>query len=193
MTTLFLAERYMRNTEHHYGWFAISAHWLAAIMIIGLFGLGFWMVDLSYYDPWYKTGPDLHRSIGIILFTLMALRLVWKFIQVQPKPLDHYTKFERIVGHWVHRILYILAFGIMFSGYLISTADGRGIDVFELFQVPSLGELFADQEDLSGLIHKYAAYTLAGAVVLHLLGALKHHFIDKDITLKRMLGYRKQK
>lgn len=183
----------MKNTEHHYGWFAIGAHWIAAIMIIGLFGLGFWMVDLSYYDPWYKTGPDLHRSIGIILFGLMSVRLIWKLVQVQPKPLEHYTKIERTLGHLVHQLLYLLTFGIMISGYLISTADGRGIDVFELFQVPGLGELFADQEDISGLIHEYAAYTLVGAVALHVLGAFKHHFIDKDITLKRMLGYRKQK
>ena len=183
----------MRNTENHYGWFAIGAHWLAAIMIIGLFGLGFWMVDLSYYDPWYKTGPDLHRSIGIILFALMSIRLVWKLSQIQPKPLDHYSKLERISSHLVHQLLYLLTFGIMLTGYLISTADGRGIDVFNLFQVPSLGELFADQEDIAGFIHEYAAYTLIGAVMLHALGAFKHHFIDKDITLKRMLGFRNTK
>lgn len=183
----------MKNTEHYYGWFSIGAHWIAAIMIIGLFGLGFWMVDLSYYDPWYKTGPDLHRSVGIILFAIMSIRLIWKLVQVQPKPLEHYTKIEITLSHLIHQLLYLLTFGIMLSGYLISTADGRGIDVFELFQVPGLGELFADQEDISGLIHEYAAYTLVGAVALHVLGAFKHHFIDKDITLKRMLGYRKQK
>ncbi len=57
---------------------AILLHWLVAATIIGLFALGFWMVDLSYYDPWYRQGPDIHRSVGILLFMAMVLRLAWR-------------------------------------------------------------------------------------------------------------------
>ena len=178
----------MRNTEKSYGWLSITLHWLVAAIVIGLFLLGYWMVDLSYYDPWYQQGPDLHRSIGIILFAIMVIRLIWKTTQTQPSPLSNYSKFERVVGHIVHNLLYLLVFVIMLSGYLISTADGRGIEVFGLFSVPSLGELFSEQEDIAGFVHEYAAYIIAFMVGLHALAALKHHFIDKDITLKRMLG-----
>jgi len=79
---------------------------------------------------------------------------------------------------------------LMISGYLISTADGRAIEVFNLISLPSLGELFTDQEDLSGIVHKYLAYALMVTVILHALAALKHHFIDRDNTLLRMLGSR---
>ena len=78
----------------------------------------------------------------------------------------------------------------MMSGYLISTADERGISVFGLFEVPGFGSLIDNQEDLAGVVHKYAAYLVIGLTLLHAAAALKHHFIDKDETLTRMLGKR---
>ncbi len=181
----------MNNTDNHYGWLTIILHWLVAAIIIGLFALGYWMVELGYYDPWYKQGPDIHRSIGIILFALMIFRLFWRIIQIKPKPLDNHSKLERVAGSLTHKLLYLLVFVIMTSGYLISTADGRAIEVFQLISVPSIGELFDNQEDIAGVIHQYLAYTMIALVLMHALAALKHHFIDKDKTLTRMLGYRK--
>jgi cytochrome b561 len=181
----------MKNTENHYGIITILLHWLVAAIIIGLFGLGYWMVGLGYYDPWYKQGPDLHKSIGATLFLLMIGRVLWRKLQVQPKGLDSHTKFEKTAGAVVHQFLYLVIFIIMISGYLISTADGRAIEVFQFIQVPSLGELFSNQEDIAGAVHKYLAYSLIFVVVLHAAAALKHHFIDKDNTLMRMLGQRK--
>ena len=75
----------------------------------------------------------------------------------------------------------------MCRGYLISTADGRGIAVFNLFEIPGIGELFDSQADIAGLFHQFAAYSLIGLVVIHMLGAFKHHFFDKDSTLIRMI------
>ena len=182
----------MKNTTQHYGYLSIGLHWLIALIVFGLFGLGYWMVGLGYYDPWYKTGPDLHKSIGIVLFTLMIARVASRWLQVQPESLESHTNVERKAGHAVHILLYILLFFIMISGYLISTADGRGIEVFGLFTIPSLGELFINQEDLAGLAHEYAAYIVVGAALLHGVAAIKHHVIDKDNTLKRMLGHRQK-
>ena len=178
----------MKNTEQHYGLVTIILHWLVALAVIGLFSLGYWMVDLGYYDEWYKKGPDLHRSFGILLFVIMIFRVIWRKKQVKVASLVSHTPFEQNIGHLVHLGLYVLLFVIMLSGYFISTADGRGIEVFELFQVPSVGELINNQEDLAGLVHKYIAYTVMIMVVLHAFAALKHHFIDQDNTLKRMLG-----
>ena len=66
----------IRNDRTRYGWLSIGLHWLVAATVIGLFALGLWMVDLGYYDPWYRTGPDIHRSIGILLFAVMLVRLL---------------------------------------------------------------------------------------------------------------------
>jgi len=180
----------MKNTDNHYGWITITLHWLVAIIIIGLFALGYWMVELGYYDPWYKQGPDIHRSIGLILFVLMLFRVAWKIIETKTKSLESHNKIEQVAGSLTHKLLYLLVFVIMFSGYLISTADGRAIEVFQWFTIPSLGELFTNQEDIAGLIHQYVAYAMITLVALHAMAALKHHFIDKDKTLTRMLGKR---
>ncbi|GIU09815.1 hypothetical protein TUM4261_18750 [Shewanella sp. c952] len=75
----------------------------------------------------------------------------------------------------------------MLSGYLISTADDRGIWVFDWFEIPSFGAIVDDQADIAGVIHQYAAYSLIGLAIVHAIGALKHHFIDKDSTLLRMI------
>jgi cytochrome b561 len=181
----------MKNSTNHYGWITIILHWLATVVVIGLFGLGFWMVELGYYDAWRKEGPELHQSIGLTLFALMLLRVIWRAVEVQPKPLGSYKNYEIVAAHLMHILLYILIFMIMISGYLISTADGRGIDYFQLFVVPGFGSMIDNQEDLAGLFHQYGAYTMIAMVVLHALAAFKHHFINKDLTLLRMIGKRK--
>jgi cytochrome b561 len=180
----------MKNTISHYGWITISVHWLVAITVVGLFCLGYWMVDLGYYDPWYKQGPELHKSIGILLFIVMLIRVIWRYFEIKPETLNSHTRIEKKIGSIVHVFLYSALFVLMISGYLISTADGRAIVIFDRLSVASLGELFTGQEDLSGIVHKYLAYALIFTVVLHALAAFKHHFIDKDNTLLRMLGKR---
>ena len=84
--------------------------------------------------------------------------------------------------------MYALLFGIFISGYLISTSDGRGIDIFDWYTVPSLGALFEDQSDIAGLLHYYFACTLIGLTSIHAIAALKHHFVNKDNTLRKMTG-----
>ena len=79
-------------------------------------------------------------------------------------------------------------FLIVLSGYLISTADGRSIEVFNWFEIPAFVTPIENQEDLAGDVHFYLASTLMVLVALHGLAALKHHFLDKDATLKRMLN-----
>lgn len=181
----------MQNTKQHYGWITITLHWLIASVIIGLFALGYWMVDLGYYDPWYTQGPDIHRSLGVVLFGLMIVMFVAQIIQTRPKSLDNHSKFEKVAGGVTHKLLYLLVVMVLFSGYLISTADGRAIEVFKLITVSSLGTLFNNQVDIAGFVHQYLSYTMMVLVVIHALAALKHHFIDKDKTLTRMLGYKK--
>ena len=178
----------LRNTDAHWGLTAAALHWGMAISIIGLFALGLWMTSLSYYNPWYKQGPDLHRAIGILLFLTMLARLVWRFIDRAPDPVDGHKAWERKAAHAAHLILYTGLFIVMFSGYLISTADGRAISVFGLFDVPATITSIEKQEDVAGFIHFWLAVALISTAAGHALAALKHHFIDKDNTLKRMFA-----
>lgn len=182
----------MKNTQTNYGYVSIFFHWLSALSIFALFGLGYYMVDLTYYHEWYKTAPELHKSIGVLLFFLMVVRLIWRYKQLTPMHLTSHSTIERKAGKLIHSALYLLIFIIMISGYLISTADDRGIEVFELFVIPGFGSFIENQEDIAGLIHKWLAYLLITLASLHAVAALKHHFIDKDNTLNRMIGRRQK-
>jgi len=175
----------MKNTTQNYGLIAKGLHWISAVVVIGMFASGWWMVELNYYSDWYRTAPFIHKSVGVLLMFLTIARLFWKASNISPDALGN--QFEQKIAKVAHVTLYLLILVICTSGYLISTADGRGIEVFNWFVLPSLGELFKEQADIAGLVHKFSAYALMSLVLLHALAALKHHFIDKDTTLKRML------
>jgi cytochrome b561 len=177
-----------RNTVKTWGLLAIGLHWVTVIIIIGQFSLGLWMVELNYYDSWYKQAPSIHKSIGILLFALIVFRLAWRWQNIKPDELPSHTRFERQAAQVIHTMLYVLMFAIMLSGYLISTADARSIEVFGLFEVPAIIYGLNRQEDIAGAVHLVLAVSLLILVMLHALAALKHHFVDKDRTLLRMLG-----
>lgn len=163
-------------------------HWVTAFAVIGMFASGLWMVDLSYYSDWYKTAPHWHKSAGLILFALTVARIVFRLFSTRPAA--HGNQFEKRASKAGHLFLYALMLSMFTSGYLISTADGRAIDVFNWFAVPALGELINNQEDIAGDVHFYLAWTLIVTASLHALAALKHHFFNKDDTLKQMLRLR---
>jgi cytochrome b561 len=177
-----------RNSSSRFGVVSILIHWLVAVAVFGLFALGYWMVGLDYYSGWYKTAPDIHRSVGILLFVLMLARLLWRLFSPPPGSLPSHGRLTRLGSKLGHGFLYIGLFVLMISGYLISTADGRGIEVFGLFTVPATITGIPDQEDVAGLVHEYLAWALVIFAGIHALAALKHHFIDRDRTLVRMFG-----
>jgi cytochrome b561 len=146
------------------------------------------MVDLNYYHAWYKLAPFIHKSIGILLFFLMLFRIIWRVINVTPEAIFTHTKQERVLGSLMHKALYITVFCVIISGYLISTADGKPISVFGIFNIPASIVLIPNQEDIAGIIHFFLALLLIFMSIVHGLAAFKHHLIDKDNTLKRMLG-----
>ncbi|KRW61575.1 cytochrome b [Pseudomonas sp. TTU2014-080ASC] len=176
------------NSPSRYGLTSVLMHWSVAVVVFGLFALGYWMVGLDYYSSWYRTGPDLHKSIGLVLFALMVLRVLWRVLSPAPAALAEHGALTRFASKLGHAFLYLGLFVVMISGYLISTADGRGIEVFGLFEIPATLTSIPDQEDVAGLVHKFMAWTLVIFAGVHALAALKHHFIDRDRTLLRMFG-----
>ncbi len=178
----------LQNSPERYGLIAILIHWLVAVTVIGLFALGYWMVDLTYYDDWYKRAPDIHRSIGLLLFGVMLLRVLWRAVNQNPAPLPEHRRWEVISAHLAHSLLYLLLFVAMISGYLISTADGSSISVFGWFDVPSVTGQVKGLEDTAGTVHYWSTWAIVALAAVHAAGALKHHVIDRDRTLRRMLG-----
>lgn len=178
----------LKNSAERYGLVAVTIHWVVAAVVIGLFALGFWMVDLTYYDDWYKQAPDIHRSVGILLLGVMLVRVIWRFANTGPKPLSSHKRWEVASAHAAHSLLYLLIFVAMVSGYLISTADGSSISVFDLFEVPSVTGQIKGLEDTAGTVHYWSTWAIVALASVHAAGALKHHFIDRDQTLRRMLG-----
>lgn len=179
----------LKNSKSRFGWVSIVIHWLMAIAIIGMFGLGVWMVDLDYYDAWYHRSLWIHQSIGMLLLFLLIFRLVWRLTNPIPEILGEW--WEKLIAIWVHRGHYILMAAVMITGYLITTAYGRGVDIFGLFEFPALLDADKGRESSAGFIHMLLAWGFMGYIGMHAAAALKHHLIDKDVTLLRMLGLSK--
>jgi len=180
----------LRNSKQRFGWVSIVIHWLMALVIFGMFGLGVWMVDLNYYDDWYHRAPWVHQSIGILLLFLLVFRLGWRLTNPVPEIMGAW--WERLIAIWVHRGHYVFMFAVIISGYLISTAYGRGVSVFDWFEFPALLAADKGRESTAGFIHMLLAWGFMGYIGMHAAAALKHHFIDKDSTLTRMLGIHKK-
>ena len=177
-----------KNSTTRFGVIAVALHWLVALSVFGLFGLGLWMTELDYYDNWYKQGPWLHKSIGVLLFFVVIFRMYWRVLTPPPVALTSHKQWEVRIAHITHLLLYLLLLTIMVSGYLISTADNRSIEVFGWFSIPATITSIPNQEDIAGWVHLILASSLIGLALLHATAALKHHVIDRDRTLNRILG-----
>jgi cytochrome b561 len=174
----------IRDTKAGYGLITRLIHWFMAAAIPAMFVLGLWMVTLNYYSPYYQSAPDLHRSVGILLLILLVLRFAWRLANARPDDAD-LSPLERFAAPIVHWGFYVLLFALMVSGYLISSADGRAVAVFDWFSVPSIVEN-KGLEEPAGEVHEILAYLTIALMVLHAAAALKHHFLDRTRVLTRM-------
>lgn len=174
-----------------FGLLSIFLHWVSALLIFVLFGLGLYMVGLSYYDPWYNRAPNLHVSLGLTLLLLTLIRIVWRLVQFRhPAPLPEHSPAVRWLSTAVQLSLYGLILAVLVTGYLITTADGRSAGWFGVIQVPSLMRFEGAGVDLAGALHYWLAWAIIGLAIVHTLAALAHHFVLRDRTLVRMLNPR---
>lgn len=168
----------------------IILHWFIAAAIVGLYILGDYMVDLDYYDSWYQSAPFWHKSVGLTVFAMVFLRILTRLLTHRPPEIAN-SRFKKLASRGAHVFLYVAMIVVCVSGYLISTAGGRPISVFGLFDLPATIYLFENQEDVAGLWHEWAALALVSVALLHAVAALKHHFLDRDVTLLRMMGLKR--
>ena len=177
----------IKNSNQEFGVVAKCIHWAIALLIIGLIWLGWYMVDLGYYDSWYNGSLSLHKALGMIALGLAVCKMVWLLVSPTPLALPSLKAWEHQVSRIAHWILMLSMFIIPVSGYFISTSKGAGISIFDWFEVPALFPVSESTRDLAIDLHYYAAYTILAILTMHAGAALKHQFIDKDGTLKRML------
>ena len=176
----------LKDSSSGYGLVSILIHWISALLILFLFGLGVYMVDLTYYDDWYHKGPELHVSLGLLVLLIMVLRIVWRIIN--PTPIDLPAKpVQQKTAKLVKLALYLFIFVVIASGYLITTAEGQAASMFNVLKFPVITQLSSANVDLAGEIHEYFAWAIIALVVLHALGALFHHFVMRDRTLVRIV------
>jgi cytochrome b561 len=162
----------IRDNSSRYGLVSQSLHWGMAAGIIALFALGWWMVRLDYYDYYYTRAPALHRSTGMFILFALLLRIAWRLTNIKPvRP--GLTPFELKSSRLVHFAFYPLLLCLMLSGYLISTADGRPIDVFGWFELPALIQN-KSLSDAAGPLHRWIAYAVMMLTALHASAAIKH-------------------
>lgn len=180
----------IKDSKNNFGITTIFIHWFMAIIVIGLFVLGTYMMSLDYYDPFYYTGPWWHKSFGLLAAFLLISRIVWRVINPKINPIASKKNYEIKLALNMQYALYILMIVCCISGYMISTAEDAGVGFFDMFEVPALISLGKPQADLAGQVHEYSTLALIILVSFHMLAALKHHFIDKDKTLIRILTTR---
>ena len=161
-------------------------HWIIAFLVIVMLCGGFFLEDVpkSMQDTVYT----IHKSIGLTILCLMILRLVWVHYVGRPVLPRTLPLWERIASHIVQYGLYVFVIFMPLSGWIMSVASNYNPSYFGLFSVnlPFIPQNKA-LADNAFLAHKTIAYILIVLVALHILGALKHHFWDKDNILRRML------
>lgn len=178
----------LKDHAQGYGWISWLLHWPSALLIVGLFALGLYLRGLDYYHPWYHRAPELHKQIGILLATITLLRLGWRLFSPKPPFETTLARWERSAATLVHWLLYLLLLLTLVSGYLIATGGGQAVSLTDMLSIPSLVRLHdSGTEALVGELHELFSFLLIGLTLLHTLAACKHHWIDRNHTLLRML------
>lgn len=170
---------------------AIALHWAVAALVVVVAGLGLYMADLAETAPGRETLFDLHRSLGVTVFALLVVRAAWRAMRRPPQLVSGMPRLQRVAAKTTHVLLYVLLAVVPITGYLLTNFDGEAVKLFGSVLPPlvapdkAAGRLFGD-------VHSFAAWTLLVLAGLHTLAALKHHFIDRDATLLRMLPARRR-
>ena len=177
-----------RSDSTRWGTVAKSFHWIIAILVIMMLFGGFAMVDLPMSaDKFWVYG--VHKSIGITILTLMLLRLAWRSVDPRPRDVAGMSPTVAFLAHTVHRFLYVALIAMPISGWVYNSASNFPLQWFQQFQLPALVAPDPELKALAHAVHVGLAYTIIVLLALHIAGALKHHFIDRDDTLRRMLPF----
>ncbi len=173
----------------HYSTTAKALHWGIAVLIFGMLGLGFYMTGLDL-SPTKLQLYSWHKWAGVTVFMLVVLRLAWRVTHQPPALPAHMSALERFAAHAGHHLLYALMLAIPLSGWLMSSAKGFQTVWFGVLPLPDLLAKDKALGDLLQTVHVSLNFLLIAVLLAHVGAALKHHLIDKDDVLTRMLPRR---
>lgn len=177
----------MTNKSDTYTNTAVALHWLIFVLIAANVAVAFVMLSLPYGATKLQLF-NYHKWLGVTILLFVIGRLSWRITHQTP-PLVAMPRWQSIAARAMHFFLYALLVAVPVSGYLFSSSMGYRITYIDVIPLPPI---LNKNMELAGYLrytHIVLALTLIVAVVLHALTALKHHFIDKDVTLRRMLPF----
>ena len=169
---------------------AISLHWLIALLIFAGWGLGFYMSDLPL-SPSKLQYYSWHKWMGVTTFILAILRAGWLATHPVPRLPRAIPPWQTRTARVTHFVLYLLMFVIPLSGWLMSSAKGVPTVYFGVWPIPDLIGKDKAIGDVLVAVHQSLAYGLAALVGLHIAAAIKHHFMDRDGLMGRMVPFLK--
>lgn len=176
----------LRNDGARWGWVSLAIHWLSLLMVLGVATGGLLMQELAN-SPTKIQVYGLHKSFGLTLLALTVLRLLWRLYAGTPSPVPGTPAWQDRVARAAHGALYLILLAMPLSGWLYNSASGFPLKWFGLFSLPKLSAYDAGLKQLALATHETLFIALAAIVTVHALAALKHHYVDRDDTLRRML------
>jgi cytochrome b561 len=181
----------LRSDHTRWSTAAKTFHWVMALLILGNGAFALWMDGLK--PSMQKINMfALHKSIGLTVLALFLLRVLWRAIDRRPPDMPA-PRWQHLAAKAVHGFLYLLIAAIPLSGWAFNSAHGFPLQYFRQFNLPALVEKNPELSDTLGTVHVYLFWFLLLVLVAHVGGAFKHHFIDRDDTLRRMLPFGRAK
>ncbi|MGQ0385297.1 MAG: cytochrome b [Gammaproteobacteria bacterium] len=178
----------LRNTPERYGSVAQALHWVVVLLLIGQVTVG--MIAHEMPDGFDKLVLlARHKSVGITILALAALRLAWRLID-RPPPPPPMPRWQRLAARSTHAAFYVLLFAMPLTGWAMSSASNYPVSWFGLVQLPDFVAPDRELKHLMEDVHETLAKALIALAVLHAAAALKHQFVDRDGLLWRMLPRR---
>lgn len=176
----------MKREADSYPFVLKFIHWTTALLILGLLFVGFTMTAMPFSDDKLKLYM-LHKSFGLLVLALVFVRVAAKLLTPKVKPLDTHKPWETFLAKITHIFLYFALFALPISGWIMSSAGEFPVSFFGL-PVPSLMPKNHDVFESSRDFHEFLALAVLVLVFLHMAGAAKHHVIDRDLTMMRMMN-----
>lgn len=164
---------------------AMAFHWLLAFLITASFAFGLYMVELPF-SPARLKQYNWHKWAGITILALSALRLLWRLARRPPPLSPNIPAWQVRASVGTHGLLYMLFFAAPLAGWAYSSAAGFPVVYLGILPLPDWVPRNAELAQQLKLLHRVLTYSLAGLVVLHVMAAFKHHFIDRDGLIDRM-------